>query len=125
MGSQKNILIVDDDNSTLNILSLILKNAGYGVQVDDNGSLDFLQSGILPDLVLLDSNLGTKDGTTICRQIKAGESTKHIRVILISAMQDIKDIVQEAGADNYLSKPFGINQLLNIIETTLAEKMTH
>lgn len=119
MSSPKNILIVDDDSSTLNILSLILKNAGYEVQVDDRGDLSFLQSGKFPDLILLDSNLGAKDGATLCRQLKASEITRHIPVIIISAMHDIKNIFIEAGADNYLSKPFSINQLLELVEHTL------
>ena len=116
---------MDDDSSTLNILSLILKNAGYEVQVDDCGGLPFLQSGNFPDLILLDSNLGEKDGATLCRQLKSSENTRHIPVIIISAMQDIKSIFDESGADNYLSKPFGINQLLGLVEHTLDAGITN
>ncbi|HMJ46089.1 MAG TPA: response regulator [Ferruginibacter sp.] len=119
MSSPKSILIVDDDNNTLHILSLILQNAGYDVQVDESGNLSFLQTGIFPDLILLDCNLGSKDGSNICRELKTAAATKHIPIIIISAMPDIKNIFIEAKADNYLSKPFGINQLLKIIGQTL------
>lgn len=120
---QKKIFIVDDDSSTLNILSLILQNAGYEVEVDSNGCMDFLLPGDLPDLILLDNCLGNKNGIIISRELKAAELTKQIPVIIISAMQNIDDIYRQAGADNYLSKPFSITQLLEIIETTLGERI--
>ena|SRR5215212_3075665 len=117
MDKQSTILIVDDDPGTLNIMSLILQNAGYTVETDQYGSLSLNENP--PDLILLDSNLGIMDGATICREIKSNERTKNIPVIMISAMHDIQRICAEANADNYLSKPFGINQLLSLIEDTL------
>src|SRR5215203_2706918 len=104
MNKQALILIVDDDPGTLNIMSLILQNAGYLVETDEYGSLSLNDSR--PDLILLDSNLGVLDGATICREIKSNERTKDIPVIMISAMHDIQRICEEANADNYLSKPF-------------------
>ena len=119
MDQPATILIIDDDSSTLGILSLILKNTGYNVEVNDGN--DGIKSPF-PDLVLLDNNLGPRSGITICRELKNNPSTMNIPVIIISAMQDIREIFHQAGADNYLSKPFGINQLLEIVEATLVRR---
>jgi DNA-binding response OmpR family regulator len=122
MDTKTTILIVDDDVSIINIVSLILRNAGYEVITDTTGDLHFLRSGIKPELILLDNQLGNKSGEELCRQIKKGKQTKDIPVILVSATSDLDQIAGKAYADDFLPKPFGIQQLLQKIETILANK---
>jgi DNA-binding response OmpR family regulator len=119
MDKKTNILVIDDDHSTLEILLLILQNAGYEVDIAANGDLTFLQTGKFPDLILLDNNLGKKDGADICRELKNAAETHHIPIILISAMDNIKTIAAEACADDFIAKPFGIQLMLEKIQQAL------
>ncbi len=122
MDTKTTILVVDDDVSIVNIVSLILTNAGYEVATNTTGDLHFLKSGIKPDLILLDNQLGIRNGEELCRQLKKGQRTKDIPVILVSATSDLDQIADKACADDFLPKPFGIQQLLQKIETILANK---
>lgn len=119
MTKKTNILVIDDNSSTLEILLLILQNAGYNVDVARDHNLGFLKTKIYPDLILLDNNLGGKNGSDICKELKANEETRHIPVILISAMDDIKYIAEEACADDFIPKPFGIQMMLEKIQSVL------
>lgn len=118
------ILVIDDDNSTREILALVLQNAGYEVQVSEDNFLDLKMIDCLPDLIILDYNLGQKKGSEICKELKAGLETSHIRIILISAMDNIKHLAADSCADDYIAKPFGIQLLLEKIEKVLYIKET-
>ena len=119
MTKRTHILVIDDDNSTLEILMLILQNAGYTVDIASDHHLEFLITKNFPDLILLDNNLGKKNGSEICRELKASGETKHIPIILISAMDDIKHIARDACADGFIAKPFSIQQMIEKIQETL------
>ena len=122
MQKRSKILVVDDDHSTLEILLLILQNAGYTVEVANNGNHTLLIDGTYPDLIILDNNLGGKNGSDICKELKAGEHTQHIPVILISAMDNLKTIAMDACADDHILKPFSMQLLLEKISTALTGK---
>lgn len=111
----KRILVADDDPAILEVISIILEDAGYDVDTSSNGEISLQTEGILPDLFLLDVWMSGKDGRDTCKQIKSDERTKHIPVIIVSANRDIEKITFESGADAFLAKPFEMNDLLALI----------
>jgi two-component system, OmpR family, phosphate regulon response regulator PhoB len=112
---KKHILVIDDDAAILDVVQEILTLAGYHVQTSLNGAcLHALESG-LPDLILLDILLQGEDGRELCQQLKGREQTRHIPVILFSAHVPVKDAPGECGGDDFLSKPFRIQELLKIV----------
>src|SRR5215469_15844482 len=102
----KQIIIADDDPGIRDIFQLILKRAGYGVTVYANGEVLMDNDFELPDLFILDKQLSGVNGLEVCRFLKNQESTKNIPVIMISASPYIKGNVDEAGADDFIEKPF-------------------
>ncbi|MEO6537009.1 MAG: response regulator [Ferruginibacter sp.] len=122
MIRQQHILIVDDDENIVNVLSLILQNAGFQITIDRNGDLFFVNSGSQPELILMDNKLGYKSGMELCRQLKANEQTKRIPVIMISAADNLEGIAREACADYFLAKPFNITDLIDVVHLALHPK---
>ena len=121
MNKKNTILIVDDDGSIIDIMSAILIKAGYNVIANETGELDFIITGNYPDLILLDNYLGDKNGGDICRLLKENMLTKNIPVILISGTDGLYGIAENACADDFLSKPFSIQNLLQKIEFLLTD----
>ena len=76
MNNKQHILIVDDDAGTVEIMSIILQNAGYEISTDNNGDLLFLQTGIHPHLILLDNKLGQKKRYWLMSWIKSQGGNK-------------------------------------------------
>jgi DNA-binding response OmpR family regulator len=107
------ILVVDDEPDILEFLLVILEEEGYAVVTTDKGEyVEALRNGGLPDLILLDVLLSGKDGREIVKQLKSQEKTKHIPVIMFSAHPSAEKTAREAGADDFIAKPFEIDQLL-------------
>lgn len=114
---KKNVLIVDDDKSILDSLSLVLRESGYNVQAIIKGEQALKTVNLNhPDLILLDVLMSGKDGREICKSIKADEKTKDIPVIMISAHPTAFKNLEKIGADDFLSKPFELDDLLKKIE---------
>ena len=110
----KKILILDDDSDILEILTLILSDAGYEVRALVNGENIKDQIGdFQPDLLLMDVMLGPMDGRMICGEIKNDPSTAKLPVILISGTHDLAQSLHQPGApDDFVAKPFDMQQLL-------------
>ncbi len=120
MDKQKKIFIADDDADILTILRLMLKTKGYQIEISNNANDIFnYKKEDLPDLVLLDIWMSGIDGRDICTRLKQNEETNNIPVIFISANSRIKEITEEAGAQDYISKPFEMDFLLKKIHDTL------
>jgi len=114
--TKKKIIIADDDAGIIDAVSIMLEMAGYDVVTTLNGGMLLnLQPGQYPDLILLDIWMSGEDGTEICRALKANEATRQIPVILFSASKEIEQSAFAAGADDFLAKPFEMNDLLNKI----------
>ena len=124
MEKKYNILVVDDNVGTIDIISMILHNEGYDVTADPTAELAFLSTGKNPDLILLDNQVGEKSGTVICQELKQQENTRKIPVILFSGMDNIKELANEACADDHLAKPFCVKELFEKIQALLSKKLT-
>ncbi|MCC8426340.1 PleD family two-component system response regulator [Mucilaginibacter sp. UR6-11] len=110
----KKILILDDDDDVLEILALLLSDAGYETRTSVNGETVFEDiTNFQPNLVLMDIVLGDVDGRAICQHIKQNDTTAHLPVILISGQHDLVEYMHLPGAPNdFVAKPFSIDHLL-------------
>ena len=109
---KKKILVADDDAAIVDAIQLILEDAGYDVQTTINGEDVMHMQNNFPDLILLDIWMSGQDGRTICQYLKKQESTKYIPVIMISANKDTEQIAKTSGANDFITKPFEMNDLL-------------
>ena len=113
------VLIVEDDKNIQELLQLYLEKEGYAVTLADDGSqgLNKFRS-IKPDLVLLDVMMPVMDGWTVCKNIRAESNTP---IIMLTAKGELDDKVTglKAGADDYVTKPFEMKELLARIEAVL------
>lgn len=111
----KKILVVDDDPDILDALRFMLEDAGYEVKTSEKGEyVENLRdtNGGLPDVIILDVLLSGKDGRLICQKLKSQEDTRHIPIIMISAHPNAKQSVSAVGADDFMAKPFDMDDLL-------------
>jgi DNA-binding response OmpR family regulator len=112
-SKRKKLLVVDDDPDILEFLEVILEEEGYEVLTSTKGEyLEQLHNGGLPDLILLDVLLSGKDGREIVKHLKSQDETKHIPVIMFSAHPSAEQTARAAGADDFIAKPFNIDELL-------------
>jgi DNA-binding response OmpR family regulator len=108
--------VVDDDKNILEAISLILEEASHYVDTAISGDEAYKKiSRKNPDLILLDVLLGGSDGRLICQALKSSIKTKKIPIIMISAHPSAKYTIKKYGADEFLAKPFGMDQLLTTI----------
>ena len=116
------ILIADDEQDILEIISHNLQKEGYIVHTVNNGR-DAVEKAkqVLPDLVILDVMMPILDGMAACREIKADPATKDISVIFLTARnEEFAEITGfEAGADDYISKPIRPRVLISRIKANL------
>ncbi len=112
------ILVVDDEESILEVVQIVLEGEGYVVQTSMNSS--FLHTLMpLPDLILLDVLLSGEDGREICKRIKVDMRLQHIPVIMLSAHSDAGKVADTSGADAFLEKPFDVDALIEIVQKHL------
>ena len=108
------ILIVDDDMDIRYMMQSILNYEGYQTKTCSGADeLNTLLSDMRPAAIIMDMLLSGTDGKEICRKLKKKEATKHIPVMMISAHPDAESICREAGADDFLEKPFEIDVFIN------------
>src|SRR5437588_10273058 len=111
----KKILVVDDDPDILDALQFMLEDAGYEVKTTEKGEYAenlHNTNSELPDVIILDVLLSGKDGRLICQKLKSQEETKRIPIIMMSAHPDAKRSVTVVGADDFLAKPYDVDDLL-------------
>ncbi len=122
------ILVVDDSPPSVQLLELQLSHAGYRVIPAYSGAEALaIVSAQSPDLIILDVMMPGLDGFTVCRQLKADSRTWFIPIILLTALSRVQDRIQgiEAGADDFLSKPFNREELLARVRSLLRLKYAY
>jgi two-component system, OmpR family, phosphate regulon response regulator PhoB len=116
------ILIVDDERDLLSVLEFNLRQAGFETVLAASGqeALQQLRRRV-PDLVLLDLMLPDLSGTEICRTVKSDPRTKHVPVMMLTAKGEEVDKVVgfELGADDYVTKPFSVRELVLRVRAVL------
>ncbi len=117
--ARSRILVVDDDAALAEMLSIVLRNEGFEPIWCAHGDKAFAAfRDAKPDLVLLDLMLPGRDGVDVCRDIRAESG---VPIVMLTAKTDTIDVVVglEAGADDYVSKPFKAKELVARIKTRL------
>ena len=118
--SAAQILIVEDDEVIMGTLAYDLSRAGYGVSQATTGAQALsLARKMRPDLILLDLMLPDESGIEVCERVR--ELDEDVVIVMITAKDSEEDIVRgfEAGADDYVTKPFGMKELLARITANL------
>ena len=113
----KTVLIFDDNQDLLELCTIILEDIGCKVvttSISDNADVQVLQHS--PDIILMDNWLPNLSGIEATKLIKANEKLKHIPVIYFSANNHVQELAEQAGADDYLAKPFNIADLEKIVK---------
>ena len=116
------IYIVEDDINIREIESYALKNSGYEVEEFENGAEFFARlENHIPSLVILDIMLPDEDGMSILGKIRADRRTAKIPVIMVTAKTTEMDKVKglDNGADDYITKPFGVMELISRVKALL------
>jgi len=116
------ILVVDDSSLLRGILKEELEAEGYEVFLAADGAQALERArDLLPDLILLDVGLPEIDGFEVCKRLKLDDATSQTPVLILSALNELKDKLAgfEAGADDYLTKPFFTMELLARLRTNL------
>ena len=117
------ILIIEDELSLVELISYNLKKNGYDVDVANDGeaALDKIFGDVKYDLVLLDWMLPHISGLELCRRIRKDKSTKNIPLIMITAKGEEEDKLRafENEIDDYITKPFSINELVARVKAVL------
>jgi CheY-like chemotaxis protein len=118
----RTVLVVDDDEVMRNALKRILENEGYKVILAEDGlELSKVLETTRLDIILLDVNLPWVDGYELCRLVKSHHTLKHVPLVLVSARNGKEDIQKgfDAGCDEYVTKPFDVDFMTNLIGKAL------
>lgn len=121
MKQDVDILLVDDDKDICVMVAAILKFAGHSVQ---SCSIPDQLPGLLaitsPRLLLMDMLLSGTDGRDVCRQLKTTPDLQHLKIIMMSAHPDADKSCREAGADDFIPKPFDMDFFIARVNRQLA-----
>lgn len=109
-------MVADDHPAILDAISNILEFEGYEVLTVLNGNSLLAMENGFPDLLLLDIWMSGVDGRDICKHLKQKPSTSKIPIVLVSASKDIERSAIEAGADDFIAKPFEMDDLLSKVK---------
>ena len=113
METPRKILVIDDDSDIGQMMKMILTYKGYKVTVIENaeGVEELIRNSSF-DLIFMDMFLSGRYGVDICFGLKMEKPATHIPIIMMSAHPDAKKICMEAGANDFISKPFDTHELL-------------
>ncbi len=116
------VLVVEDDFSLAENLEMLLKTKGFDVALAPDGQVGLEKAlTYMPDIVLLDIMIPRVSGFEVCRRLRSGEKTKHIKILMTTGLDRVADVEKafSAGAADYLVKPFDGARLFKKIEKVL------
>ncbi|MBN1262033.1 MAG: response regulator [Anaerolineae bacterium] len=120
--SEGRILVVEDDFDISNMLQLYFKSLGYDVHVASRGgdALDLTRQK-MPNVIVLDIMLPDIDGYEVCRQLRTNLRTSHIPILFLTQKDERSDKIRglELGADDYITKPFDVEELRLRVRNTI------
>lgn len=119
------ILLVEDDPQAVGILEPILISKGFSVAIARDGVEGLEKAKLLsPDIMLLDVNMPRMDGIELCRRIKSDDTSRLIPVVMLTALTDLEKKLEalEAGADDFVNKPYNTLELVTRIRSLLKVK---
>src|SRR4030095_14972708 len=128
IGTGVEIVIVEDSPVQATLLRRMLVRYGYAVTLAKNGLEGLVRvRERKPALVISDIEMPHMDGYALCREIKSDEALRDVPVILLTSLLDPQDIIRglQAGADNYVTKPYNEQELLARIAYVLANRQPH
>lgn len=118
------ILFADDDEALRRMVGDLLLHQGHGVRLAPDGRAALQEARLrAPDLVILDYRMGEPDGLAVCRALKNDPRLAHVPVLILTGQSGIEDRLDgfEAGADDYLAKPFDARELLARVAALLRQ----
>jgi len=119
----KRILLIEDDSIHREEIAEILRFKGFEVETAENGSIGLSKAlKLLPDIILCDILMPELDGTKVLSSIRSSPMTCHTQFVFVTSLADKKEIMSGIlmGANEYLTKPFTIKELLQTIENCVA-----
>lgn len=124
MTTQRRVLVCDDQVEIRDLAATVLRQAGYGVATASNGreAIERLHEAEA-DLVLLDINMPEMDGWQTLRLIRSDRAHDALPVVMFSVKGEVADKVTslQEGAAGYITKPFGVDELVSRVEAVLGE----
>lgn len=118
-GGKRNILVVDDEPQITRVLKTTLSSLGYGIRIASDGDEAVqIMKEWSPDLVITDLRMPNMDGLELCRHIRA-KSRIPIIVLSVKGEERTKVEALDSGADDYVTKPFSVNELLARVRAAL------
>lgn len=116
------LLVVDDEQAIVDFIKLGMRYEGFQVDQAGDGyvAIDLAQR-TQPDAIILDLMLPTMDGLEVCRRLRENEATANVPILMLTAKDEVRDRVTglDAGADDYLTKPFSFDELLARVRALL------
>jgi DNA-binding response OmpR family regulator len=121
-------LLADDDEAISSMMKQILMHSGYSVHLAINGeeALKMIYE-IKPDLILLDINMPKMTGYQVCQKIRADPQLKHVPVLMLTVLDRKEELIKslDAGADDFINKPFNPEELMARVRAFLRTKQLH
>ncbi|MDB5288343.1 MAG: hypothetical protein JWR05_3292 [Mucilaginibacter sp.] len=121
--AKKTILVIEDDKDIRDTVTYALEQEGYNVVSSENAKILLSLEQYNPDLILMDNWLtewkSDASGQQLSKQLKSDPKTSHIPIIIISAVNNIKEIAEAGMSDGYIKKPFDFAELFDIVKKHL------
>ena len=117
------ILILDDDTDLCTMIKMMLEYKGYAaVEANNEQDARNLMTEKQIDLIIMDMLLSGTDGTDVCRRLKKDQTLAQVPILMFSAHPNAKDACLDAGADDFIAKPFEMNDLLEKVSRYVAKE---
>jgi len=117
------IIFADDNKTLLATIKSLLEMTGYEVHSSLNAkNIMELIHAKTPDVIVLDIQMNGVNGCELCKELKKENVTRNIPVVMVSANHDLEYKAGLCGADGFLSKPFGMEELISIIDNLMAQR---